>query len=193
MRTRLGTQRTAIGLYRVSTAEQGQSGLGQEAQPASRAGVYHGPRMDAGGRVLGHCQRQGRSPAWLPGLAHPLPSARGDAGGSTAGPDHPTRPHAVAPARRRLLGPTGQHGRRRRPHDAGPRRHGPERARAEPQTYTGGADSGQSARGSDRKCRPTAPPCTAAAASTSRPNERTKQRQSNRHRAACSNFWLSFT
>ena len=32
---RSGTQRYAVGLYRVSTAEQGQSGLGLEAQQAS--------------------------------------------------------------------------------------------------------------------------------------------------------------
>ena len=35
MRSDLGTQRYAVGLYRVSTAEQGQSGLGLEAQQAS--------------------------------------------------------------------------------------------------------------------------------------------------------------
>ena len=35
MRSQLGTQRYAVGLYRVSTAEQGQSGLGLEAQQAS--------------------------------------------------------------------------------------------------------------------------------------------------------------
>ena len=35
MRNQLGTQRYAVGLYRVSTAEQGQSGLGLEAQQAS--------------------------------------------------------------------------------------------------------------------------------------------------------------
>ena len=35
MRTRPTTPRYAVGLYRVSTAEQGQSGLGLEAQQAS--------------------------------------------------------------------------------------------------------------------------------------------------------------
>ena len=35
MRTRPATPRYAVGLYRVSTAEQGQSGLGLEAQQAS--------------------------------------------------------------------------------------------------------------------------------------------------------------
>ena len=38
MRTQLGTQRYAVGLYRVSTVEQGQSGLGLEAQQASVRG-----------------------------------------------------------------------------------------------------------------------------------------------------------
>ena len=35
MRTRPAPPRYAVGLYRVSTAEQGQSGLGLEAQQAS--------------------------------------------------------------------------------------------------------------------------------------------------------------
>ena len=35
MRNQLGAPRYAVGLYRVSTAEQGQSGLGLEAEQAS--------------------------------------------------------------------------------------------------------------------------------------------------------------
>jgi DNA invertase Pin-like site-specific DNA recombinase len=55
MRRPSSTPRYAVGLYRVSTAEQGQSGLGLEAQQASvHAFVTAGPRLDVGRRALRH-------------------------------------------------------------------------------------------------------------------------------------------
>ena len=56
-----GAARLAVGLYRVSTAEQGQSGLGLEAQQASVRAFVAAQRW-TGRRVLGHRQRQGRPP-----------------------------------------------------------------------------------------------------------------------------------
>lgn len=41
----------AVGLHRVSTTEQGRSGLGLEAQQAS-VRAFHGAKLDADGRVL---------------------------------------------------------------------------------------------------------------------------------------------
>ncbi len=54
MRARPTVTRYAVGLYRVSTAEQGQSGLGLGGAAGERAGVRGGPGLDIGRGALGH-------------------------------------------------------------------------------------------------------------------------------------------
>ncbi|MGG5890193.1 hypothetical protein ACLF3G_24040 [Falsiroseomonas sp. HC035] len=49
--TQHSASRLAVGLYRVSAAEQGQSGLGLETQQAS-ARLRGGPGLHPGGQAL---------------------------------------------------------------------------------------------------------------------------------------------
>ena len=68
-------RRHAVALYRVSTAEQGHSGLGLEAQEAAvRAFVTAQGWMDPNRRVFRHRQRQGRPPPRVSGCFGPLPA-----------------------------------------------------------------------------------------------------------------------
>ena len=84
-----------MALYRVSTAEQGPSGLGLDAQKAAvRAFV-----ATQGWTLVAECsdrQRQGRPAPGLPGRPHAVPPTRGGAGGGAARPDHAACPHTLS-------------------------------------------------------------------------------------------------
>jgi hypothetical protein len=92
--------RHAVALYRVSTAEQGHSGLGLEAQQASvRAFV-----ASQGWTLLAEhgdiaSGKDDRRPGFQ-GSPHPLSAAWGGAGGGPARSDHPARGVRVPAASR---------------------------------------------------------------------------------------------
>ena len=173
----------------VGPGKQGQSGLGLKAQPTrvraftpAQEWTLLAEFSDAASGKNDH----------RPGFQASLTRCRQlGAVLAAARLDRITR-HAVATARGWLFGPTGRHARRQRPHDAGPRHHGPEKARADQRTYTSGAVDGQGAWGSARKSQLSVPPEAAAAAA--RPSERTKHRHGNGrelHRAAGNNFHIN--
>ena len=96
-RGHLPQPRYAVGLYRVSTAEQEQSGLGLEAQQASVRAFAdaHGWTLIAGSPT----SRPART-ITVPAFRQPdaLPATRGCLDGGAAGSDHPSGAHAVAAA-----------------------------------------------------------------------------------------------
>jgi len=147
MRGRPATPRYAVGLYRVSTAEQGQSGLGLEAQQAAvRAFVAaQGWTLVAefSDVASGKDDRRAGFQAALARcrqLGAVLAAARLDR-------ITRRRAHALAVAGGRLLGAGRGHARRRRSHDAGLRGDGPEGARVDQRAHHGGAGGGEGARG----------------------------------------------
>ncbi len=113
MRPALKGARLAIVYLRVSTAEQGHSGLGLEAQQASVRAYVEAQGLDPCCRVLGRGQWQGRPAAGLPGGAGPLPAAWCGAGRRSARPDHPPRPHPLRASGGGLRDPGSRHARRR--------------------------------------------------------------------------------
>lgn len=92
----------AVALYRVSTAEQGQSGLGLEAQQASvRAFI-----ATQGWTLIGeYSDIASGKDVRRPGFQAALARCRQLGAVRPAGPDHPPRPHPVAVAGRRGLHP----------------------------------------------------------------------------------------
>ena len=130
-------------MHRVSTAEQGQSGLGLETQRASVQAFA----ASQGWMLVAEYEdvasgKDDRRPGFR-GSTDPLPAARRGAGGGAAGSDHSPSAHTVAAAGGRCFDPGGRHARRGRPDDAGLRGDGAEGAvadqRANP-SGTGGSE-----------------------------------------------------
>ena len=137
----------AVALYRVSTAEQGQSGLGLEAQQA----IVRAFVAAQGGTLVAEFSdvasgKDDRRPGFQAALRR-CRQLGGGAGRGAARPDHAAGPHAVAAARGRLLGPCRRHAGCGRPDDAGVCRDGAEGAGADQRAHPGGAGGGQGAGG----------------------------------------------
>ena len=98
MRTRPTITRYAVGLYRVSTAEQGQSGLGLEAQQASVRAFAAAQGWTLVAEHSDIASGKDDRASGVPGGAGTLPPTRGGAGSSAARPHHPPGAHAVAAA-----------------------------------------------------------------------------------------------
>ncbi len=170
MRARPTVDHYAVGLYRVSTAEQGQSGLGLRRSRPVR-GLSRRPRagrrwpstrtspaarttgIQASRRLSRVAANSGR--CWWPHGLIRSPAGR-------------TRFAVVG---RRPLGPHGRHAGCGRPDDAGVRRDGAEGARVDQPADPGGlaaAKARGTVLGGDRGYRPSAGPDASVAASARR-------------------------